>query len=57
MTDPDRIRDAITLLAIASGCALAWLSVRVPRVLSRWWFWGAIAGLLVVVVELAVGRP
>ena len=57
MTDPDRIRDVVMLGAIVSGCLLAWLSVRAPRVLSRWWFWSVIAGLLVVVVELAVGRP
>ena len=57
MTDPDRIRDAVTLVAIASGCVLAWLSVRVPRGLSQWWFWSVIVGLLVVVVDLAVGRP
>ena len=57
MGDPDRIRDVVTVVAIASACVLAWLSVRVPRVLSQWWFWSAIVGLLVVVVELAVGRP
>lgn len=47
----------VTVVAIASACVLGWLSVRVPRVLSRWWFWSAIVGLLVVVVELTVGRP
>jgi len=57
MTNPDRIRDAVTLVAIASACALAWLSVRMPNVLAQWWFWSAIAGLLLVVVELTVGRP
>ena len=57
MGDPDRIRDVVTVVAIASACVLGWLSVRVPRVFSQWWFWSAIVGLLVVVVELAVGRP
>lgn len=57
MSDPDRIRDAVTLVAIVSACALAWLSVRVPQVLARWWLWSAIAGLLLVVVKLMVGRP
>jgi len=57
MISPDRIRDALTLVVIVSACTLAWLSVRVPRVLSQWWFWSAIVGLLVMVVELAVGRP
>jgi len=57
MTNPDRIRDAVTLVAIGSACALAWLSVRMPNVLARWWFWSAIAGLMLVVVELTVGRP
>ncbi len=57
MIDPDTIRDAVTLVAIVSACVLAWLSVRVPTVLARWWFWSAIASLLLVVVELTVGRP
>ena len=57
MISPDRIRDALTLVAIVSACMLAWLSLRVPCVLSQWWFWSAIVGLLVMVVELAVGRP
>ncbi len=56
MIDLDRMRDALTLVAIMSACALAWLSVRVPNVLSQWWFWSAIAGLALVVVELTVGR-
>jgi len=57
MGDPARIRDVVTVVAIASACVLGWLSVRVPRVLSRWWFWSAVVALLVVVVELTVGRP
>jgi hypothetical protein len=57
MSDPDRVRDADTIVSILSACALAWLSVRVPKVLAQWWFWSAIAGLLLVVVELTVGRP
>jgi hypothetical protein len=31
--------------------------VRAPKVLSRWWFWSAIAGLLLVVAQLTLGRP
>ncbi len=57
MINSDRIRDAATLVAIGSACALAWLSVRMPNVLAQWWFWSAIAGLLLVVLELTVGRP
>ncbi len=57
MINPDRIRDAVTLVAIGSACALAWLSVRMPNALAQGWFWSAIAGLLLVVVELTVGRP
>ncbi len=56
MITPDGIRDAVTVVAIATACALAWLSVRAPRVLSGWWFWSAIAGLLLVVAELTVMR-
>ncbi len=57
MIAPDTIRDALTLVAFVTACALARLSVRVPTVLARWWFWSATAGLLLVVVELTVGRP
>lgn len=57
MPDADWIRDAATVAAIVTACALAWLAVRVPTVLSRWWFWSTIAGLLLVVVQLTVGRP
>ena len=57
MLDADRIRDAVTVAAILTACGLAWLSVRVPKVLSQGWFWGAIAGLLLAVVGLATGRP
>ena len=32
MSDPDRIWDALTLMAIATACALAWVSVRAPSV-------------------------
>jgi len=49
MITPEGIRDAVTVVAIVTACALAWLSVRTPRVMSRWRFWSAIAGLLVVV--------
>jgi len=57
MGAPDRIRDVVTVVAIASGCALAWLSVRVPHVMSKWWFWSAIVGLVVLVVELTIAQP
>jgi predicted benzoate:H+ symporter BenE len=56
MPDADRIRDAATVAAILTACGLAWLSVRVPNVLSQGWFWGAIAGLLLAVVGLTVGQ-
>jgi hypothetical protein len=56
MPDADRILDAVTVAAILTACGLAWLSVRVPNVLSQGWFWGAIAGLRVAIVGLAVGR-
>ncbi len=54
MITPDGIRDAVTVVAIATACSLAGLSLRTPRVMSRWWFWSAIAGLLLVVVELTI---
>ncbi len=57
MPGADWIRDVVTVAAIATACGLAWLSVRVPNVLARWWFWSAIAGLLLVVAEMTVGRP
>jgi hypothetical protein len=57
MLDADRIRDAVTVAAILTACGLAWLSVRVPNALSQGWFWGALAGLLLAVVGLTVGRP
>ena len=57
MPDADWIRDAVTVAAVLTACGLARLSVRVPNVLSQGWFWSAIAGLLLVVVELTVGRP
>jgi hypothetical protein len=57
MPDADRIRGVVTVAAIATACGLAWLSVRVPNVLSRWWFWSAIAGLLLVVVQMTWARP
>lgn len=57
MPDAGWIRDAVTVAAIVTACGLAWLSVRVPNVLSRWWFWSVIAGLLLVVVQLTLGRP
>lgn len=57
MPDTDWIRDAVIVAAIVTACGLAGLSVRVPKVLSQWWFWSAIAGLLLVVVELTFGRP
>ncbi len=57
MPDADWIRDAVTGSAVLTACGLAWLSMRVPKVLSRWWFWSAIAGLLLVVVQLTLGRP
>ena len=57
MRDVDWIHDAVTLVAILTACALAWLSVRVPKVLSQWWFWSVIAGLLLIVVQLTLGRP
>jgi hypothetical protein len=57
MPDADRIRDVVTVAAIATAGGLAWLSVRVPNVLSRWWFWSAITGLLLAVVQLTLGRP
>jgi hypothetical protein len=50
--DADGIRDAATVATIVTACGLAWLAVRVPSVLSRWWFWSAIVGLLLVVVGL-----
>jgi hypothetical protein len=57
MPDAGWIRDALTVAAIATACGLAWLSLRVPNVLSRWWFWSAIVGLLLVVAQLTLGRP
>jgi hypothetical protein len=57
MPDADWIRDAVTVAALVSACGLAWLSVRVPNVLSQWWFWSAIAGLLLVVMQLTFGQP
>jgi uncharacterized BrkB/YihY/UPF0761 family membrane protein len=57
MPDTDRIRDAVIVAAIVTACGLAWLSRRLPNVLSRWWFWSALSGLLLVVVELTLGRP
>ena len=38
MPDADWIRDAVTGSAVLTACGLAWLSMRVPKVLSRWWF-------------------
>jgi hypothetical protein len=57
MPDAGWIRDALTVAAIVTACGLAWLSLRVPNVLPRWWFWSAIVGLLLVVVQLTLGRP
>lgn len=57
MPDPDGIRDAATVATIVTACGPAWLAVRVPTVLARWWFWSAIVGLLLVVVGLTVERP
>ncbi len=57
MRDAGWIRDTLTVLAIVTACGLAWLSLRMPNVLSQWWFWSAIAGLLLVVVQLMLGRP
>jgi hypothetical protein len=57
MLDADQIREAVTVATILTACWLAWLTVRVPNVLSQGWFWGAIAGLLLAVVCLTVGRP
>jgi hypothetical protein len=57
MPDADWVSDAVTVAAIVTACGLAWLSVRVPNVLSRWWFWSAIVGLLFVVAQLTLGRP
>jgi hypothetical protein len=57
MSDAGWIRDAVTVAAILVACGLAWLSVRVPNVLSQWWFWSTIAGLLLVVVQLTLRQP
>jgi hypothetical protein len=57
MPDNKWICDATTIAAIVTACGLAWLSLRVPTVLSRWWFWSAIVGLLLVVAQLTLGRP